>query len=564
MPSLAQQISIADAERFADSLLKKDILNQKGKDLLLKEIADSSIEVEHRSTVNPISYTSTSLYKETVLEFCYRAFSTANILRLDEKNKVEQKIKNKEPLTRTSWTVNPLFLHGGTKEYADCISNNRSTIGYTRNKTLNDFHDIGLINDKVYVECKQALDDSSIHDELDLLRYMLERSTYYTFYAFNKKEQEDYIEKLVQWGFLTNDGRDSLLKSYASHELKSIPEMLQYSKRYVLVDLLPYKPDPATTYPVILEAIKKLLPDFNYYNLKTKIIEEKESDLIRQDIKLSFSVDSNTYRHTFFHDYRKQKPSKQDVESTPSRVDQDFHKGVNKWLTDIESPFRLYTFNIPDKDEGAYGSRRVGLMILKEGEAEKITGESYLISRETFDNRLSKRNIDKLVDQFTDQGFFKHLSQKEIDSAKEKIRASDIGSFEELLLHFPKTIVFFDWETGNLENPYEELTKAFADASRGLFKPEAIVDEFPKGFKKAKEIKYGFTFNNHRYETMLKFESDWLDPEFMELIKKALKENNVDGNIYYCLDNGQESGYIFLSSRQYEFIKANYSDLLKD
>jgi hypothetical protein len=31
----------------------------------------------------------------------------------------------------------------------------------------------------------------------------------------------------------------------------------------------------------------------------------------------------------------------------------------------------------------------------------------------------------------------------------------------------------------------------------------------------------------------------------MELLKKDLKENGVDGDIYYCLDNGQESGYIF-------------------
>lgn len=57
---------------------------------------------------------------------------------------------------------------------------------------------------------------------------------------------------------------------------------------------------------------------------------------------------------------------------------------------------------------------------------------------------------------------------------------------------------------------------------------------------------------------MIPFNGDWLDPEFLELFKKALRENNVDGNIYYCVDNGQKSGYIFLSSTQHEFIQKHY------
>jgi hypothetical protein len=76
-------------------------------------------------------------------------------------------------------------------------------------------------------------------------------------------------------------------------------------------------------------------------------------------------------------------------------------------------------------------------------------------------------------------------------------------------------------------------------------------------------LNYGFSVNKKRYEALLPFNGDWLAPEFLELFKKALKENNVNGDIYYCLDNGQESGYIFLSSKQHEFIQKNYAALLK-
>lgn len=152
----------------------------------------------------------------------------------------------------------------------------------------------------------------------------------------------------------------------------------------------------------------------------------------------------------------------------------------------------------------------------------------------------------------------------EIREAKEKVASTDIGSIEELLLQFPKTIVLFDWETGNLENPYEDLTKQFEQAARGSFSITNIIDDYRKGWKKAKKIKYAFTMNGRTYETMLDFKDDWLDSRFMELLQKAMKENKVDGNLYYCVDNGQESGYIFLNSNQYKFVKEKYSDLLKN
>ena len=63
---------------------------------------------------------------------------------------------------------------------------------------------------------------------------------------------------------------------------------------------------------------------------------------------------------------------------------------------------------------------------------------------------------------------------------------------------------------------------------------------------------------------MLPFSGDWLEPAFLDMIRRALKENNVDGDIYYCIDNGQESGYIFLTHDQRKFIKDNYPDLLKE
>jgi hypothetical protein len=339
--------------------------------------------------------------------------------------------------------------------------------------------------------------------------------------------------------------------------------MLSFSERYIQVELQHLEPKPEVTYPIIFKHIQKLLPEFQYSDLQVDTTETDESDLIRSDATILFFIAGNTYRHTFFHNYRRKVPDP-NIAEHPSWVDQDFHKGVNKWLTDSESPYRLYTVNIPDSEEGVYGNKRVGLLLLKAGEAELISRNAYLLSQESFDNRLSKRNLNHLIESFIREGFFTYLSAAELDSAKERIATADIGSIEQVLLCFPKTIVLFDWETGNLENPYEDLTRQFEAAARGSFTVTDIADEYKKGWKKEKRVKYGFTMNGRRYEAMLSFEEDWLDPKFMELLKGALKENKIDGDIYYCIDNGQESGYVFLTSKQYRFVKEQYPDLLKE
>jgi hypothetical protein len=396
----------------------------------------------------------------------------------------------------------------------------------------------------------------TVRDEPDLLAFMIESAMYYRTYDFDKKEQEEYIDGLTKMGLLTVERQKELSNSYGKYELKTIPEILQYSHRYVLVDVSNFEPNPQLIYPLVFENIKKLVPGFNYSDLTITIQEELDYGLIRQDCLLSFTIDGTAYRHICFHDYRKTQPEPDD-EDIPSMIGEDFHKGVNKWLTDIESPYRLYTIRISERAE------KIGLLLLKENEAGMITDDSYLISQENFDSRLSKKNINKLIAQLQENGFFKHLTKEEIDSAVQNIASADIQSIESLLLQFPKTVVFFDWEAANLNTPYKELTEKFALATRGAVTVTAIIDNFAKGFKKAKNIKYGFTMNGKTYETMLPYNRDWLDPAFMELFKKALQENKVDGALYQCISNGQESGYIFLDSKQHAFIEQHYPDILK-
>ena len=559
----AQTISLKEAEAYAEQLVKKDVLNNKGKETLLKEIRGKSIEIEHPSTVKAVTYTEDELSKETILKFCASAFRAEQISRMKKgDNLIERKIKQEDSLIERTFQLNLNYIMGAKNE--GCISLKRSTIGLTRTRTLIDFKDVGLISDAVYHECEKALLDEAVKDEVELLDLMLNRSVYYRFYDFNLSEQKEYISRLVESGILTKEGAASLQASYKPFKLKTRQEILSYSSRYEWVDLTGIEEKPESTFPVIFQSIQKLIPEFRYEDLKAEISEKKESDLIRQDLTLSFRIGDNHYTQRFFYNYRKQIPDSPDVKGPLNRFGEDFHKGVNKYLTDIESPYRLYVVKMVDEVQMVYNPNEVGLLLLKEGEARIISEDYELLSSETFDNRLSKRNLNMLIQTFEEQGFFTHLTTQEIKASKDKLALGDIGSIEDALLAFPNTIVLFVWETGNLENPYEELTKGFAKVSRGAFTPTKVVDEYKKGWSKAKRVKYSFDFKGKHYEAMLPFEEDWLAPQFMELIKKALKDSKVDGGFYYCLDNGQEGGYIFLTSQQYKFIKEKYPDLLKE
>jgi hypothetical protein len=124
---------------------------------------------------------------------------------------------------------------------------------------------------------------------------------------------------------------------------------------------------------------------------------------------------------------------------------------------------------------------------------------------------------------------------------------------------FPNlSVIIDDWETGNLDNPYEELTLQFAAASRGAFQPTDIVDNFNQNWQKEK-TEYGFTLNGTKYRTELTMMRDWLDPKFIDLIAEALEDQQINGQFF----SYRGVGNIFLTEEQYSFLLERMPDFFK-
>jgi len=498
---------------------------------------------------------------------------------------------------------NPLFNPGSIGLDPDLIHHSTSVMGKTCLKTLQALKSIDLINEEIFNTVKQQFDQGRLPMEYLLIAAVLEQVAYYEDFEDNKLQEIEFIQSLHAHGIIADEHLETLTSSTSNKKLHRKFELIEYCNHAKVFRVGQYSTEPSEAYPEIFEAIKEIVPNFKYQNLQADTFHIKDDwdrFTLENRCRIQFEANGKTYANEFFYDYKKINQDEyrrlQDSLSRAHRIDLDiegiepmpdsiaesyraffqeqrkqpldtllkisteFHHGVNKFLADQNSEYRLYYANNNEPGKGAYGKNGFGLILMTEKQAKAWGHESYFLFGYSHDNRFNSDRIQKIISDYESIGLFSHLSKAEVSEAESCVLKSEIEGYQSILLCFPKTVLYFDWETGNLENPYEELTEAISDFSRGAFTPTDIQDNFEDSWEK-ETVDYSLTFKGKPYKATLKMESDWLDPGFMELIETALEENGVDGNLYYCLDDGQAGGYIFLTSKQYQFLSKHQPEL---
>ena len=603
-----QNLSKKQAIDFAEKLNRVEILSKKGKEFLIKSIREDDFERTKRPDPRDGSMAvSNQLSVSQILIFLSKAFGgelyyRTGVLEHNELiaelqkekgialltqedydkvevefskrmedfdgQKIEDSIVNEENFPEETMSIS---LDGFSMPYMTehgLIHNKRSVLGKTCTRTLQDIYDIGLITESVYEDVLQALEQNQLVVEAYVTEYAYERTAYYEDFEDNKSKEIKFIERLNKAGIISNDRMHELIESYRPWELKSKFDILEYCSNTKIFDLKDYSKNPEAGYKEIFTDIKSLVPNFNFKNFKASInnVEDLWSDdLIEQKALITFEVDTIVYSNSFFHDYKRKVPKEGEKESDSLlKISNEFHKGINKLLADRNSSYRLYYANKPENGD-FYGKQKFGLTLLTE-EQFKAWGtynSDYFLFSQSHDNRFNTSNIQKLINEYKALGLFDHLNEDEIKIGGNCIRESVIENYQSILSCYPKIIVYFDWETGNLENPYETLTKKFGEASRGKFEPNNIIDTFKSSWE-SQTTRFSFDFNGKNYSADLKMDRDWLDPNFLSLIKQAMRDHNIDCQIYYCLDDGQAGGYIMLSKKQYDILKKNQHGLFEE
>ena len=592
-----------EAIDFAKKLYDVKILSKKGKKLLINQIKGEQFQGRRQSSLKDGSiHILRELSKSGILSFVGNAFMTdlnyrsgmleknrlyneydeqdleflgernekmdsilAERLKVFEGFKIEAAIEVEDSFPDGSWLVFPPLI--SIEDDYGLIHDERSVLGKTCTRTANDLLKIGLIDTSLHIDILAKIKSSELFAEGYVVKYAANKVSYFENYEYYKKEEIDFVKGLYDVGVIKKENLDKLLDSYAPLELKKKYDLLTYcenAKKFILEN---YPLSAVEAYKRIFEDITALIPDFEFTEFEL-IFEKQERDFITDtlnalDATIKFKSSGDFYKYSFFYTtFNKHEL----IGEVPMKINIDFHSGINKWLADKESPYRLYYANKNEvyKTGSAYGEKEFWLILLTEEQFKAFgsMNSDYFLFDQNHDNFFNSKSIAEAINLYEDLGLFVHLDGEEKMLARQCVEEKMIEKFQDILICFPKTVAYIYWENNNFENPYEELAKKFSLISKGIFNPININDNYGKDGEQGKDSTvFSFEFKGEKYSKELKMRRDWLVKGLIEFIESVLIKNNIDGRFYYCFENGEASGYIFLTKNQYEILRDKQKSL---
>ncbi|HEY1872210.1 MAG TPA: hypothetical protein VGG71_14205 [Chitinophagaceae bacterium] len=168
---------------------------------------------------------------------------------------------------------------------------------------------------------------------------------------------------------------------------------------------------------------------------------------------------------------------------------------------------------------------------------------------------LTNNQIEDAIIGWKESGILNHLTTEQIEAAKKKALESDNENLNDVVLNFPNVVHWFDAELENLKDPYAELLQKISNISHGVFKPTNISDNFNMPINATVTVK--FSLDNKDYSKTLQLQEDWIDTDFFDYVKQVVQENKLEGQCYELYEGGQGGIIIFLTPKQYQYLKTN-------
>ncbi|MEI2739563.1 MAG: hypothetical protein V9F01_12375 [Chitinophagaceae bacterium] len=177
---------------------------------------------------------------------------------------------------------------------------------------------------------------------------------------------------------------------------------------------------------------------------------------------------------------------------------------------------------------------------------------SYFPAEKKF---LNNQQIEDAVSGWQNAGILNHLSKKQVLDSKKKAFAEKSKYLNDVIVHFPNVVYWFDTELGNLNDPYAEFIQKLSEISHGTFRPTNISDNFSASLRSGATVR--FSLNNKDYSKTFKIQDDWIDPDIFDFVQKVVVENHLGGKFYQLYEGGQGGIIIFLTPKQHRELKSN-------
>jgi hypothetical protein len=326
----AQKLTQQQAITYAEKLYEVEILSEKGKNTLLKQIEKSEMMRTGRPNLQDGSIeVLTDSSVPGILNFCAESFMNEFYYRsgLYEQQFIFKKLEKKGKEF-------PLTEEEQLKLYKKHESRFKKFEGYQIEERI-------IAEDTFSTEggwvvyppfSSMNREYGLIHHEGQVVGYAAQRVTYYEDYKINYAKEIAFLQNLVEKEVMSQENYRRLVASYQPYELKEKFDFLPYCKQSLVFELSAYSLEPEVYYANIFAEIRKIIPDFNYENLEIKINSEDDSnpEFLKQTANISFEVNGRKYLNIFFHDYVRKVPQPDDITDTLPKISTDFHKGINK------------------------------------------------------------------------------------------------------------------------------------------------------------------------------------------------------------------------------------------
>lgn len=359
-----------------------------------------------------------------------------------------------------------------------------------------------------------------------------------------------FLDDLQQLGLITEDNRKKLLIDIDAGKVEDKYAIVHYLENTRIFNLADYSRDPNIYFPHIHRDVAQLLTRVGASSLSQVTFKLQLLNNSDENALISTEVNGKKYEFASYSSA----PEPLGAGFLGMIDDEEFVQLFNKILRDQKSPYRVYTLGF----FGDFGPdySRFAVLVLTEKQAKQLQRwvNSYLpIGLEDHSSAFNRDRIDSILNTIEEIGLLSHLTPQQITAGKQKISRQFINSSYELFAAFDNLLIAFDWETGNLENPYQALTQRFAAASRGAFQPTQISNEFDYDKQSAGQ---SFVVKGVRYSTKLKFDGDWLDPAFIDFLDRAIAKTVSGAKFYRLYDGLSLEGYLFLSNRQRQVLES--------
>ena len=339
---------------------------------------------------------------------------------------------------------------------------------------------------------------------------------------------------------------------------------------------------------VINKIAVKLLPEAKFSEikyLKDDFTDTTDNDFTKQNI--SAFINTIPYEQTLNVSLRNTiKEALDSLKNEKSQylpsIGENQFKIINDYLTDVASQKRLVV--VCD-----YRSPKLSFVLFDSTQANLVaeTLPNNYVDFSMYSRQFSRDSLAITLNEFSQMGLIEKMSAAETEAFILKFRRTPMNGIS-FLENLPKVVVQSNiWDVESYKYVYKNIMDSLKKLSKNQFIPTDLTDNFAKVLKKGnytdRNFKYSFVFNNKKYEesqvvpalpkaknkkAKISYEVfDFDTMKLLNLVNQALIDSNTDNTFYQIYGEEQDDSvgpkFVFLSSKQYRWIKTKYPEVFE-